>query len=164
MAGGHGLGAKLLRRVEQIGELHPLIAGDAGDRRFAARIGGCEILHHRLFEAGFVIQHVMGNAERFGHTAGIVDVLAGAAGALLLHGGAVIVELQRHAHDIVAGARQQRRRDRRIHPAGHGRDDPHRPDGPGKGICLESAHGPSYRPGGWRHQGVRISSPKRGGT
>ena len=56
-----------------------------------------EAVDHRLAEARLVIEHVMGNADGLRHPAGIVDVLAGAAGALAMGGGAVVVELERDA-------------------------------------------------------------------
>ena len=46
----------------------------------------------------------MGDAEPLGDRAGIVDVLAGAAGALAMGRRAVIVKLQRHADHVVAFA------------------------------------------------------------
>jgi hypothetical protein len=64
----------------------------------------------------------MGNGKTLGDALGVVDVLARTAGALLLHGLAVIVELQRDAHDVVALARQQRGDDRGVHAARHRRD------------------------------------------
>ena len=51
----------------------------------------------------------MGDLEAIRHAAGILDVLAGAAGAFTADCLAVIVELQRDAHDIVALFLQQRR-------------------------------------------------------
>jgi hypothetical protein len=59
--------------------------------------------------------------RHLGRQAGVVDVLAGAAGALLLQRRAVVIELQRHADDVVAGLVQQRRDDGGVHAAGHGR-------------------------------------------
>ena len=55
--------------------------------------------------------------EFFGDTAGVVDVLAGAAGALAVRRFAVVVKLQGHAHDVIAGAPEgdrQRATDRRF--------------------------------------------------
>ena len=51
-----------------------------------------------------------------------MDVLAGAAGALLANRRAVIVELQGDPHDVIASAGQQGRGDCRINPSRHGRD------------------------------------------
>ena len=66
----------------------------------------------------------MRNADALGDVAGVVDVLPGAAGALAMGRGAMIVELQRDADDVVALGLQQRSRDRGIDAAGHGDDDP----------------------------------------
>ena len=53
----------------------------------------------------------------------VVDVLARAAGALAVGRGAVVVELQRHADDVVALGLEQRGRHRGVDAAGHGDDD-----------------------------------------
>ncbi len=65
----------------------------------------------------------MRNADARGDRAGVVDVAAGAAGALAVGRRAMIVELQRDADHVVAGVGQQRRGDRRIDAARHGDDD-----------------------------------------
>ena len=65
----------------------------------------------------------MGNAEPFGDAAGVFDILTGAAGAGPVGGRAMIVELQRHADDIVALALQKTGDDGGIHASGHGDDD-----------------------------------------
>ncbi|MNT36757.1 hypothetical protein D3C72_1728620 [compost metagenome] len=64
----------------------------------------------------------MGDADQFGGQTGVVDVLPGAAGALLLQGGAVVVELERDADHVIAGLGQQGGDDRGIHSARHGRN------------------------------------------
>ena len=74
----------------------------------------------------------MRDAEALGGGARVVDVLAGAAGALALDRRAVVVELQRHADDVVALALEQRGHDRGVHAAGHGRDDARLPGGLGE--------------------------------
>ena len=66
----------------------------------------------------------MGNAELGRDVAGVVDVLAGAAGALAVGRGAMVVELQRDADDVIAFRLQQRSRRRGIDAARHGNDDP----------------------------------------
>ena len=63
MAGRQDVGAEIARRLEQVDELHVLVAGDAGDRRLARDIGARERLDHLLAEAALVIEHVMGHAE-----------------------------------------------------------------------------------------------------
>ena len=49
----------------------------------------------------------MRNAERAGHRARVMDVLAGAAGALAMGRRAMIVKLQRDADDVIAFRLQQ---------------------------------------------------------
>ena len=53
MAGGQRFGAQFARRLQQIGELHFLIAAHAGDRRLAPRIGIGEIRDHVACGSGF---------------------------------------------------------------------------------------------------------------
>jgi hypothetical protein len=60
------------------------------------------------------------NADTLGDPAGVMDILAGAARALAMGGGAVVVELQRDADDIVALGDEQRGGDRGIDAARHG--------------------------------------------
>ena len=66
----------------------------------------------------------MGDADHLGGKAGVVNVLTRAAGALFLEGRAVVIELQRHADDVVACLVQQGRDHGGVHPARHGRYDP----------------------------------------
>ena len=56
-------------------------------------------------------------------TARVVDVLAGAAGALAMGGGAVVVKLQGDADHVIALGLEQRGGHRGIDAAGHGDDD-----------------------------------------
>jgi len=127
VAGGERGGVQPSRHVQQVAELHRLVAAHARDGGLAAGIGVGEVLDHRLPEAGLVVEHVVGNADGVGGRAGVQDVLAGAAGALAADRGAVVVKLERDADHLIARARQQGRGDRRIHPSRHGRDDS-RPD------------------------------------
>ena len=103
----HAVGAEIVGDAEQVAEFDGLIATHAGDGRFAAHVGVGEIVDHRLAEIAFVIQNVMREAARIGDAAGIVNVLAGAAGFGFRSRRAVIVELQRHADDVVAFLVQQ---------------------------------------------------------
>ena len=93
-------------------ELDRHIAFDAGHRRLAGDVAFGEAVDHRFLEAALVVQHVMRNADALGDAARIIDVLPGAAGALAVGGGAVIVELQRDADHVVAFGLQQRGRHR----------------------------------------------------
>ncbi len=65
----------------------------------------------------------MGDAETLGDPRCVMDVLAGAAGALSSERGAVVVELQSNADDFEPAFDQKGRNDRRIDAARHGDDD-----------------------------------------
>ena len=124
MSGRQRLGAELARGREQIRELDLLVAQYARHRRLARDVALDERLDHGGAEALLVVEHVMRDAELCRDQARVVDVVAGAAGALAGGGGAMVVELQRDADHVVAGLLQQRRHDRGIHPARHGDHDP----------------------------------------
>ena len=91
VAGGERVGAELPRHSQEVAELDRLVAAHAGDGSLATHVGIGEIVDHRVQEAAFEIEHVVGNAERVRHPAGIVDVLAGAARPSALHRPAVVV-------------------------------------------------------------------------
>ena len=93
MPGRHAIGVKFARGLQQVAELHPLIAADAGHRGGAGQIGVGKFLDHRFPELVFVIQHVMRKADALCHAAGIVNVLPCAACAFFRQGRAVIVKL-----------------------------------------------------------------------
>ena len=65
----------------------------------------------------------MRNGERFGDTAGVVDVLAGAAASLPARRRAMVIELQRDADDVVPLALHEGGGDRGIDAPRHGNDD-----------------------------------------
>ncbi|MPL79216.1 hypothetical protein SDC9_25091 [bioreactor metagenome] len=123
MAGRHAIGLEILRGLEQVLELHPLVAADAGHGGGAGEIGIGEFLDHRLAEGVLVIEHVMRKAHRLGDAAGVVDVLARTARALFRQRRAVIVKLQRHADDIIAFLGQHRRHHRAVDAARHRHHD-----------------------------------------
>jgi hypothetical protein len=123
MAGRQQIGAEVLGGVQQIDELHVLVAGDAGNRRLAGDIGARERLDHLLVEAGLVIEHIMRHAEARRDIAGVVDVLPCAARALAMRGDAVIVKLHRQSDDVVTLAREQCRHDAGVDAARHRDDD-----------------------------------------
>ena len=66
----------------------------------------------------------MRDADPLGDIARIVDVATGAAGALAVGGGAMVVELQRDADHVITLGLQQRSRHRGVDAAGHGDHDP----------------------------------------
>ena len=112
VAGGQRIGAEIPGGPHQVAELDRLVAGDAGDRGQAQRVGLGEGLDHVAPEPGLVVQHVVRNIERVGDAARVMDVLAGAARARAPGRGTVVVELQRNADDLVALLGQQARRHR----------------------------------------------------
>lgn len=124
MAGRQRIGTEFLCGGEQIGEFYGLVAGDAGDRRFTHRIGFSEGIDDSFTEPRFIIQHIVGNAERFADPARIVNVLPGATGAGAVHGRTVIIKLEGYAEDIVALALEDTGHNRRIDATGHGDNDP----------------------------------------
>lgn len=117
-------GAKPFGRFQKIAKLDVLIAGDARHRRLAREIAIGERPHHGLLELALIVEHVMGDIERGRHTARILDVLAGAAGALLGHGLAMVVELQGDADDVVSLPLQEASHHGRVDAARHGDDHP----------------------------------------
>src|SRR6185503_1033959 len=124
MPGRERMCTKLARGREQIAKLDRAVALDAGHRRFAERVAVGKIVDHGFTEAAFVVEHVMRNADPFGDVAGVVDVAAGAAGALAMGGRAMVVKLQRDPDHVVAFGLQQGSRHRGIDAAGHGDNDP----------------------------------------
>ena len=102
MPGRQQVGAEILGGVEQIGEFHVLVAGDAGYRRLAGNIGAREGLDHLFAKALLVVEHVMGNADPRRDVAGVVDILPRAAGPLPVGRLAVVVELHGDADDVIA--------------------------------------------------------------
>ena len=112
VAGRQHLGAKLLRRTEQIVKLDRHIAVDAGHRRLAIDVALREAVDDRFPEAPLIVEHVVRNADAFGDGAGVVNVLTGAAGTLAMRRRAVVVKLQRDADDVITFRLQQRSRHR----------------------------------------------------
>src|SRR5450759_2771563 len=123
MAGRQHVGAELARGDQQVVEFDRHVAFDAGHRRLAGDVALGEAVDHRFLEAAFVVEHVMRNADALGNAARIIDVLPGAAGALAVAGGAVVIELQRDADHIIALGLEERGGHRGIDAAGHGDDD-----------------------------------------
>ena len=122
MAGGHGFGAEVAGDIEQVVKLDRLVAAYARHRGFAAQVTIGEFLDHRVTETAFVIEHIVGDADLFGSHAGVVDILASAAGTGLFQRRAVIVKLERDADDFIAGLMQEGGDHSGIDSAGHGGD------------------------------------------
>src|SRR5205807_5712096 len=112
MSGGQRLGAEVARGGKEVAELDGLIALDAGHRGLPRRVAFGEAVDHRLLEAVLVVQHVMRDPDALGDGAGVMNVLPGTTGARAMDRGAVVIELERDADDVVLLRLEQRRRDR----------------------------------------------------
>jgi hypothetical protein len=104
------LRAKLACGTEQVGELDRTVALNARHRRLACRIAFGKAVDHCLLEPRFVVEHVVRDADPLGDRTRVVNVASGAAGALAMRRGAVVVELQGNADHVVALSLEQRRR------------------------------------------------------
>src|SRR5262249_7117334 len=82
MPGRQHFGTKATGRRQQVPKLEGLIAVDTRDRSFTRHVAVGEAVHHRLLEATLIVENVMRYADAARHHARIVDILAGAAGAL----------------------------------------------------------------------------------
>src|SRR4029077_11932374 len=107
MSGRERSRAEILCGLQHIGELDLLVAGNARHRGLALEIAVGKRAHHLVGEALFVVQHVMRDVQRLGHSGSILDVLPGAARAFAPDGLAMIVELERDADDVIALALEQ---------------------------------------------------------
>ena len=107
--GGHAIGLEIARSLEQVAEFHPFVAADAGHGRGAREVAVGELVDHRLAKHVFIIKDIVGKPHLFRDAAGVVDVAARAAGALFRERGAMIVELKRDAHHVIAFLGQLRR-------------------------------------------------------
>ena len=163
VAGRQHVGAELLGGVEQVAELDLLVAGDARDRRLAGSVAFGEAVDDGRSEAALVIEHVVRNAECVGNSARIVDVLAGAATALATGGGAVVVELQGNADNVVPGFAHQRGNDGRIDTTRHGHDDALALSGKCRARRRWECWGTNFRPRlGYRRFQLSVSAARNG--
>jgi len=122
MSCGQNICAEITCCVEEIFELDVLVARDTRDRRFACHIRFGEGIDHLVFEAAFIVEHIMGNAQTRSDIARIMNILSRAAGTFAMNGFAMIIKLQGHADDIIAVALEQRGHDRGIDTARHSND------------------------------------------
>src|SRR5262245_45198302 len=114
---------KLAGQREQVAKLDALVTPYARYRRLPRGVGVRKVFDHGATKPVFVIEDVVRNAQHASHVPRIVNVLPRTASALLLGGAALVIQLKRHADDIVALALEQRRNNGRIHAARHRRND-----------------------------------------
>ncbi len=117
------IGAEIAGRLQEVGKLDGLVAGNARDRRLAADIARGERIDHGFAETCFIVEDIMRDAQALGYAACVFDILTGTAGTGTMGGCAMIIELQGDADDIIALAFEDAGHNRRIHAARHGNDD-----------------------------------------
>ena len=123
VAGRQAVRAQIPRRLQQVREFDRLVAPDAGNGGRTRQICISKVFHDLLTELRLVIQHIVRNADLIRYVAGIVDILPRTTGALLLDGGAMIVQLQRDADDIIALRLQHGGHNGTVDTARHGGDN-----------------------------------------
>src|SRR3546814_11060712 len=82
----------------------------------------------------------MWNADHVGNVARVLYVLSGAAGALLLHGNTVVIELHGNADDVIALLFEQRSRQRTVYAAGHANYHPRLLRAPREIVALQDGY------------------------
>ena len=115
----HTVSAKIFRHRQQVFEFHRLITAHTGDGRSPFKISIGKVLYDLFFEIRLVIQNIMRKAHHFGHALGVIYILPRTTGFCFLYGRAVIIQLKRHANNLIALPREHRRADRAIHAAAH---------------------------------------------
>ena len=118
-----------------------VVARDARDRRLAGNVAFGERVDHLRGEAGLVVEHVVRNVESFGDVPRVMNVLASAAASLSARCRSVVVELQRHADDLVTSRLHHRRGDGTVDAARHRDDDAPSGARGGNGLWLGVGHG-----------------------
>ncbi len=138
MAGRQRIGAQIARGRQKVGKFDRLVAGNAGDRRFAGNIAFGEGIDHRFAETLFVVENIMRDAQHLADAAGIIDILAGTARTSTVHGSAMVVKLQGNTENVIALAFEDAGDHGTIDTAGHGDDDTRVF---GLAIKIETVHG-----------------------
>jgi hypothetical protein len=118
------VGAQFARGRQQVAKLDRAVALDARHRRFAERVAVGKIVDYGFAEAAFIVEHVVRDADPLCDVAGIVDVATGAAGALTMGRGTVVIELQRDPDHVIAFGLEQGGRHRGVDATRHGDHDP----------------------------------------
>src|SRR5947209_1904666 len=124
--GGQQICPNLARRHQQLIELQVIVAEAAWNGRASGKIFLHKGTHHVILETILVVDHVVRDTEVLGDTAGIVNVIDGAAASLhlLRHSlmarqAALVPELHGQPHHVITLGAQHGRDGGRIHTAGH---------------------------------------------
>src|SRR6185503_2923539 len=123
VAGRHELAVEPLRRAEELPELEPVVALDAGVRGAPREVLPHEILDDVLPERLLEIEDVVGKSEPRRHAAAIIDGVERAAAAGRRRALRVAPELHRDADDGMPALLEERRGDGGVDAAAHGDED-----------------------------------------
>ena len=63
VTGRQSISAKIAGRLQEVGKLDGLVAGNARDRRLAADIARSERIDHGFAETGLIVEHIMRNTK-----------------------------------------------------------------------------------------------------
>ena len=119
MTGRHAVGVQVAGGGQQVLELDPLVAANAGNRGGSGKVGIREFINHRGAKPVLIIQHIVRKPHGFGDAPRIVNIAPGTARALFGQGSAMIVKLQGDTHHVVALFGKHRRHHRTVDPARH---------------------------------------------
>jgi hypothetical protein len=152
MAGRETVCTELLRKCDEIDELHALVAARAWHGGATARIFVDETVDYAVPETAFIVEHVMRDAEAVGDLPGVVDILPGATRTCAPDCFPMIVKLECDPYHFRPGLRGERGRDGTVDAARHGNDDSGvacgaaelKIDGHGM-ICFQSLY-PNFTP------------------
>ena len=130
VSGGDALGSDLPGGVQQLVELHVIVAKRAGDGGASLEVIVNERADDGLLELALEIDHVIGDAEVLGDAARVVDVVDGAAAmlpgglgvklVLKLRQAALVPELHGEAYDRLAAVVQDGGDGGAVDTAAHG--------------------------------------------
>ena len=98
----HAVGIQILCRLQEVFELHALIATDARHRGRACEVAVGEFIDHGFLEDVFVVEHVVREAHFLGHAAGVMNVTTRTARAFFRQRRPVIIKLEGHADHVIA--------------------------------------------------------------
>ena len=126
VSGRKAIRTQLARHAEQVGELGPHVAADAGHRGAPRKIFVGELFDHFLAKGAFVVEDIVRDPQPVGHGARVTNVVAGAACALAPRRRAVIIELERDPDHLRAAGMGEGGDHRAVDPAAHRHHDPAR--------------------------------------
>jgi hypothetical protein len=124
VSGSDPLGADLLSQDHQTGKLQLCVARNAGDRSAPRKVSFHEWADDPALELILEIEHIKREAQLFGDTPRVVDIIERAAARRLRlavgrQSPPLVPQLHREADDVVTLVLQECSRDRTIDAAAH---------------------------------------------